>query len=148
MMAPTYNGATIGLVIEGNAYFCDLARYRAMSSGELLAERADLAAGRKASARAFFRHRTVLWFLGASMLFLTLLLVTWHAPVHPGFVVLVSAGVAATAYWMSRARESVFNGMKLIEAQLKIVDACLANQAAWAVYGERQVSGPGRTECA
>lgn len=140
MTAPTYNGATIGLVIEGNAYFCDLARYRAMSSDELLAERADLAAERKASARAFFRHRTVLWFLGASMLFLALLLATWRAPVHPGLVALVSAGVAVTAYWMSRARESVFNGMKLIEAQLKIVDACLANQAAWAAYGDQNAT--------
>lgn len=121
-----------------NHYSGELARYRAMNREALREERAVLLARRRATYRAFIRHPTVPWF-GASMgVLLLFLLVAWGEPptIHSALVLAACIFCAcATTLFMSFQRRPLFDGLQLIKADLKLVEAFLAIKDAEAAYG-------------
>lgn len=120
-----------------NHYHGDVARYRAMDKSALQEERERLLRKRRATYRAFVRHRTVPWFLGSMAAFSVFMLATWGKALTPATMAALFGSVAlvaASTVWMARRRRPLFDGLQLIKADLKIVEAFLAIKDAESAY--------------
>lgn len=122
---------SIGLLVEGNAYFSDFERYWQMEIGQLREEKESILAMRRAAYRAFISHRTVPWFGGSILVSACLATIGFW---WPQFVSPWSGGATAIAgvacfpllLWMNNERGPLQDGLRMLRDRLRLVKACLA----------------------
>ena len=128
MKIAKYNDCIIAQIIEGNAYFGDLGRYRSMSSPELKAEHARLKSTSKRLYIAFLLHPTVQRF---ALLIVLLNSVAWWVIYSPEnipalLVAFVALPIPLLIYCMRSERQPLMDAMDILSADIKAVNAFIA----------------------